>query len=38
MPQIWKSWDAGAFEAMLDDLRYAVGEIRLLGQDVTRTA
>ena len=36
MPQIWNRWDAGAFEAMLDDLRYALGAARLLGQDVAR--
>ncbi len=36
MPQIWQKWDAAAFEAMLDDLRYALGAARLLGQELAR--
>lgn len=36
MPQIWKPWDASAFEGMLDDLRYALGAARLLGQELAR--
>jgi len=36
MPQVWQKWDAAAFEAMLDDLRYALGAARLLGREIAR--
>ena len=36
MPQIWKTWDAGAFEGMLDDLRYALGAAQLLGRELAQ--
>lgn len=38
MPRIWKTWDASAFEGMLDDLRYALGAAQLLGRELARPA